>query len=331
MRLEQVAERAGVAVDTARRALRHEPSVRLYIKERVLKAAKDLNYHPNLVARALRDKSLNFIPILVPRLGEYYFGELAWQIAEKLVAMNMQPALCIDGEHLLQMSMSFSTKGCILVNGGSPEDIQTLSKRQKVVVIGTEAPHAESVKNLFIDFPSAYHHLADTVIQRGRRRIAVVSGFYARCVRSGWPLQKFPALFEAIAEHGLKPVRPKSAPVFASVDEFTAWIKAKPGSVDVAVCENDLEASHIVGEMASLGLQTPKDILVVGCDANCKLKGTWSVKLDSANMADVATTTLKKMIDGEAAADIPLYIPEIVDEFNTVILHSQKHKKGSKQ
>lgn len=319
MRLEQVAERAGVAVDTARRALRHEPSVRPYIKERVLKAAQDLNYHPNLVARALRDKNLNFIPILVPRLCEYYFGELASQIAEKLVAMGMQPALCIDGDHLLKMSTSFSTQGCILVNGGSPEDIQVLSRKQKVVAIGNAVTNSESVKSLFVDFPSAYQHLADTLVQRGRRRIAVVSSFYARCLRSGWPLQKFPTLFEAIAKQGLKPVRPKSLPVFSSVDEFTAWIQAKPGSIDVAICENDLEASHIVGEMAALGLRTPQDILVVGCDANCKLKGTWSVKLDSANMADVATATLKKMIDGEAAADIPLYIPEIIDEFNNAI------------
>ena len=40
--LGKVAKRAGVAIDTARKALRGDPSVRSYLIERVQQAAKDL-------------------------------------------------------------------------------------------------------------------------------------------------------------------------------------------------------------------------------------------------------------------------------------------------
>ena len=141
MRLEDVATRAGVAADTARRALRGAPSVRPYIRERVLKAAKDLNYHPNLVARALRDNTLGFVPILAPMVGEMYFGNLAAAIARSVVAAGLQPALCISPEHLLKMSLSFPTRGCILASAAETE-----TRREKVMFFshGT-APHSACV------------------------------------------------------------------------------------------------------------------------------------------------------------------------------------------
>lgn len=314
MRLEDVAERAGVAADTARRALRGAPSVRPYIRERVLKAAKELNYHPNLVARALRDNTLGFVPILAPMVGELYFGNLAAAIARSVVAAGLQPALCISPEHLLKMSLSFSTRGCILASAAETETIAKLGRNQKVVVIGTDFPTTPDAAAVSIDFNSTYRTLAKTLVLRGRRKIAIVSEFYQTCLDRGWPLQKFPFLIDALRRQGLKPVQPRPGAVFSSGAELAAWIAAHPGSVDAAVCENDLAASQVVGELAPLKLVTPDDVTVVGCDANCKLRGTWSVKLDTAAIAALATATLKKLMDGEAVPESPVYVPELLDE-----------------
>lgn len=314
MRLEDVATRAGVAADTARRALRGAPSVRPYIRERVLKAAKDLNYHPNLVARALRDNTLGFVPILAPMVGEMYFGNLAAAIARSVVAAGLQPALCISPEHLLKMSLSFPTRGCILASAAETETIAKLGRNQKVVVIGMAFPTTSDAAAVAIDFDAAYRTLAKTLVLRGRRKIAIVSEFYQTCLDRGWPLQKFPFLIDALRRQGLKPVQPRPGAVFSSGAELAAWIAAHPGSVDAAVCENDLAASQVVGELAPLKLVTPDDVTVVGCDANCKLRGTWSVKLDTAAIAALATATLKKLMDGEAVPESPVYVPELLDE-----------------
>lgn len=52
--LRDVAERAGVSMSTASRALSGGSHVRELLVERVREAARDLDYHPNLIARNLR-------------------------------------------------------------------------------------------------------------------------------------------------------------------------------------------------------------------------------------------------------------------------------------
>ncbi len=52
--IREVAKRAGVSVATVSRVLNGSDSVSEETKERVLKAIKELNYHPNLLGRNLR-------------------------------------------------------------------------------------------------------------------------------------------------------------------------------------------------------------------------------------------------------------------------------------
>ena len=319
MTLGKVAEKAGVAVDTARKVLRKDPSVRPYIRERVMLAVQELDYHPNLLARALRDKSLKIIPLSVIELGQFYFGELASHLSHELVKVGMEPALCFNPEHLMKMSQSFSTSGSILVSGTNFECIHELSKRQKVVTIDSTLPVMPSVGNVSIDFQSAYRHLTEVLLKRGRYRLAIVSGHYVRCLRLGWPLQKMPAIFDTLGDAGFNTVGKQSRHVFGSPEEFGSWLDAHPGTVDTVICENDLEAARVIGELASRGLKTPQDILVVGCDANCMLKGMWSVKLDTRYMAKEAVTILTHLLEGRSLTENPTYIPELVDESGQVI------------
>ena len=319
MTLGKVAERAGVAVDTARKVLRQDPSVRPYIKERVIQAVKELDYHPNLVARALRGNNLQIVPIAVLELGEFYYGELASQISRQLVEIGLEPALCFNPKHLMKMSRSFSTSASILVFGSDYETVHELSRFQKVVTIDSLLPLMPSVGNVSIAFDVVYRHLAETLLRRGRRRIAISSGHYLRCLERGWPVQKLPAVFEVLAEAGFDTVGGRSRHVFGSAGDVAAWVGAHPGSVDAVICENDLEAARVIGEFAELGLRTPDDVLVVGCDANCKLAGMWSVKLDTHQIAVRAVAILKRLLDGETIRDNPQYIPELLDEFDQPI------------
>ena len=65
MTLRSVAEKAGVAVDTARKVLRGDPTVRPYIRQRVQRVIRQTGYRPNLVARALRQSHLDLVPLSV--------------------------------------------------------------------------------------------------------------------------------------------------------------------------------------------------------------------------------------------------------------------------
>ncbi len=86
VRIHDVAARAGVSVATASRALSGQRGVRATNREKVLAAARELNYEPNGVAAALRRRTTHTIGMLVPRISNPFFATLVeaveWQLQD---------------------------------------------------------------------------------------------------------------------------------------------------------------------------------------------------------------------------------------------------------
>ncbi len=78
--LQDIADRLGVSVATVSRALAGYSDVAENTRQRVLKAAKEMGYRPNIIARRLqqqRTETLGFvIPTYGPRFSDPFFSEL---------------------------------------------------------------------------------------------------------------------------------------------------------------------------------------------------------------------------------------------------------------
>lgn len=75
--LKDVAELAKTSVATASRVLSGKGYASAEVTERVLDAARQLNYHPNLRARGLRQRSSHGIGLVIPNLLNAYYTALA--------------------------------------------------------------------------------------------------------------------------------------------------------------------------------------------------------------------------------------------------------------
>jgi len=315
MTLCDVAERAGVALNTARRALHGVPSVRPYIRERVQQAARELDYHPNLLARALKESALRVVPISVIDLDQIYFGSLAGHLSHCLVNAGMEPALCFNSEHLLRMSRSLSTSASILAAGFDVTVIQALAQRQKVVTVDSRLNPMPFVGNVEVDFPGVYRQAVQQLLATGRRRIAFCSEFYLRASAHGWFDPKFDTVLATLHEAGVKPVMPPRATAFSTPATFGAWLDERPESgIDALFCQNDMTAVRAVGELAARGLRTPDDLLVIGCDNNQVVPGMWSIDVDTAAMAKDAVDLLQLLLSGETHVAPRLHKPRLVDD-----------------
>ena len=314
MRLSDVAEHAGVALNTARKALCDDPTVRPYIKERVLKAAQDLDYHPNLLARALKEKSLRLIPIAIPELHNPYFGSLATEISKSLIEASFEPALCFNSQHLVLTSRSLATSGSILAYGFDEQVVRTLAKRQKVVTIDSPLPDIRHVANVAVGMDDVYRRATTLLLGRGRRRLALYSAFYRQALEHHWPEPKLTAVMATLRDSGLAPVGPGSDPIFDTPPALGAWLAAHPASVDAIVCGTDLEAAHVMRLLAQLGVRVPEDVQVIGCDANCVLSGMWSVRIDTSVLAKEVLGLLCRLLDGETHVESRSYVPTLVDD-----------------
>lgn len=96
--LADVAQRAGVSVATASRAISGTTTVSGDVRQRVLDAAAALNYQPNLQARALRRRGSRVVGLVVPSLANAYYAALADAISQNLVRRGYHLLLALTAD-----------------------------------------------------------------------------------------------------------------------------------------------------------------------------------------------------------------------------------------
>ena len=84
VRLKDIARDLGVSVITVSKALRDHSDISDETKARVLKRCKELNYRPNLAARALVTGHSNLIGFVVPDILHSFFSEIVRAVSASL-------------------------------------------------------------------------------------------------------------------------------------------------------------------------------------------------------------------------------------------------------
>lgn len=105
--IADVAARAGVSASTASRALSAARPVGAQTQAKVRKAAKELGYTGNSIARALRMQRTDTVGMVVPSILNPFFTALVDSLEEALHAQNRQLLLCdsrqdpaVEADHL---------------------------------------------------------------------------------------------------------------------------------------------------------------------------------------------------------------------------------------
>ncbi|MFT8813095.1 LacI family DNA-binding transcriptional regulator [Oenococcus sp.] len=83
-KLQDVAKKAGVTITTVSRVLNDFPHVSKKTHDKVYAAIRELNYHPNALARSLQGKSSKFIGLIFPKIANPFFSELLNELETKL-------------------------------------------------------------------------------------------------------------------------------------------------------------------------------------------------------------------------------------------------------
>src|SRR6266481_4102263 len=74
--LHDIARHASVSIATVSHVVNDSSYVSPKLRERVLKAIREYNYQPNVVARTLRTKKSNTVGIVVPDIADPFFPAL---------------------------------------------------------------------------------------------------------------------------------------------------------------------------------------------------------------------------------------------------------------
>ena len=180
--LKDVARLANVDVSTVSRALNNTSYVHPDTKARVYAAAKELGYHPNVMAQALRQGRRHTIGVVVPRLHLAIFSEILQGIEEEARRLGYATLVCVteddhrtEKECLNRLRAGFAD-GIIIAatgrNGRLLRDIQA-SGIPVVQLVRKQEPRISSVT---IDYVECGYDAVKYLYAKGCREIGLIDG-----------------------------------------------------------------------------------------------------------------------------------------------------------
>jgi LacI family transcriptional regulator len=183
--IKKVAERAGVSVGTVSHVINASVPVSEELRLRVQAAIRELNYHPNHVARSLKTSKTRILGIIVPDLTISFFPQVirgaetqAREHGYSLVAVNSTDD-CERQKELLSLLHSQRVEGILLVVASGPSPIAQMSRIREAripVVCLDRVPDRVPVDSVSVEDETAAQMGVEHLIARGYRRIAVVTG-----------------------------------------------------------------------------------------------------------------------------------------------------------
>jgi DNA-binding LacI/PurR family transcriptional regulator len=328
--IRDVAEEAGVSVQTVSNVLHGRSFVRPEIQARVRAAIERLDYQPNQAAQSMRRRSSQTLGLLVsdpnPRgLADPFYGEVLSGIAETARAHNF--GLLIDllpSDRPLQAAdflRPFQTRrvdaAIVFVHGGAADSASLLTDlaRAQVLfaVLARHVPGDTVYSVLAADYDGA-HSATRHLIDRGHRRIGFIDS-----------AQRWPAVEDRL--RGYRAAM-QLAGFDASIAVFTSQDWTAEGGAEAVrrmldqapdarptalVAGSDVLAVGAIQALRAHGLRVPGDVAVCGFDdfefARYTDPPLTTVRLPAFEMGRSAAALLLDHLRGQPAHEQRYVLP----------------------
>jgi LacI family transcriptional regulator len=325
--LKAVAEHVGLTAGTVSAVLNNSPacrSVPQHTKNRILAAARELNYRPNFLARALRVKRTFTIGVIAAEIGDSYSSVVISGVEQFLREKGFF-YLTVAHRHDQRLLESYSQ---LLLERGIEGFITVDTSLMQPLPLPTVAVAGhrsiEGVTNIALDHRRASQLALQHLIQLGHEEIAFMKGpTVSSDAEARWN-----SICETAHEFGIT-VRPEltlqlggeaaSDPV--SGYPFVKELLSRNQRFTALFAYNDNSAIAAIRVIQDAGLSVPNDVSVVGFDdiqaAAYMNPELTTVRQPLRKMGEIAASTLLDRI--EERGD---YLPEIAVEPEFVIRQS---------
>lgn len=263
--VHDVAEAAGVSASTVSRALSGSTAVASATRDRVVAAARQLGYRPNLAARGLITGTTHNIGLVVPDLENPYFASITKSVQSRALSAGYSVFIADSDEDTrteleLVHQLAKQVDGLILCSPRmSAEEIAGIADQTMMVLINREW---EGLTSVVVDDEEIIRLALEHLHALGHRKIAYVGG-----PERSWSNQKRWAAIQ------------RNTPAFddLEVDKIGSYAPNFDGgqsAADVVVASgataalayNDLVGLGILARLSTRGIRVPEDLSVMGID-----------------------------------------------------------------
>lgn len=276
--IKDVAKLAGVSHTTVSLAIRNSSSITEETKQKVLKAAKQLNYHPNYLARSLVNGKTNVIGIVANFYSSNFEMEILKGVEQSIRSdessymINLFTTLEKNDQVLTDICLGKHADGVILLSISPSPDVVKLYNENKCPMIVIDE-QAEGAIEITMDNYHGAYMATEYLINSGRKNLAIVLGDgNSEKETMGLSQKERKAGFlQAIKDHNL---RFNSKNQFFISDYYFEEgqvvfkkMQRYGSSIDGIFCAaGDIVASGIMLEAKNEHVNIPGDLSIIGYD-----------------------------------------------------------------
>lgn len=275
IRLKDIANELGLSVVTVSKVLRDHPDIGAETRKRVLKRMRELNYQPNLAARALVSGKTWTLGLVVPDLLHPFFAEVAKSIS--VVARKQGYCLLISSSdedpdlEVREIKQLLARRVDVIIVAsaqGSVDCFRLIEEHKTPYILIDRQFRGLDANFVGVDDEAVGALATSHLIEQGCRRVAHIRG-----PEVSTAVGRLDGYKQALGAYGLMPLPGHIVSLGSSGDHrgekggyeaAKRLLSAKPRP-DGIFCFNDPSALGAMRAILDAGLRIPQDVAVIGC------------------------------------------------------------------
>ena len=311
----QVAKAAGVSQSAVSRVFTPGASASPKTIEKVRRAANELGYRPNVLARSLMTGKSRIIGLVVAYLDNQFYPDVMEKLSKGLqaegyhVLVLMAEKTADNTDDVLEKILDYQADGIVLASVAMSSVLASRCRAEGVpVVLFNRTQDNTSLSSITSDNVAGGRKVAEHFVENGFRRIAYISGWSGASTQR----DREAGFCEGLAAAGVK--------LFAREEGNFHFEQAKLAarqmfSVDdrpdaVFVCNDHMAIAVMDVLRDELGLRIPEDVAVVGYDdVPAAAWGSYkltSVRQPANRMVEQTIATLLSQIEDDGMPPVRL-------------------------
>lgn len=304
---QQVAQIAGVSQSAVSRTFTPGASISPATREKVLKAARELGYRPNAIARSLNTARSRIVGVVMSYFDNQFYPQVLEALAQKLDELNYHLLLFVgdrDGnvDRIFDQIMQYRVDGIVLASVSLSIELseECLAAGIPVVLFNRDDENG-IVSSVNTDNEAAARQIAEFLLAGEHQRFAYVAGIADSSVN----VARQAGFVSMLQSKGVEDIRVVQGNYDAQQTSRAAReLFSSPQPPDAIFAANDHMALTVMDiARYEFGLRIPDDLSVIGYD-DTGPSGWPSYALTSASqpvdeMVSATVALLMKQIESE--------------------------------
>ena len=266
--LKDVAKLANVDISTVSRALNNKGYVHEETKKKIIEAVEELSYHPNILAKGLRQGKKHTIAFVVPRIAITIYSDMIAPFSEAARKMNYECLICVSDDdvqqekEILERLRGGTVDGIVISSTGKNNKLIREIKNEGVCILQAVRKQDESLSSIISDYYTTGYEAVRFLHMKGCRNIGLIIGNLSLHPYK----ERYAGYMKAVRELELEPivVMDESNPnkVHYGMNCADKLIDQYP-DLDGLLASVDAQGIGAIRELTQRGKRIPEDIRVM--------------------------------------------------------------------